>query len=766
MAPWVPVDRKKNLTSGRPAAPDDLTVLFERIDPVTETTLPEVSPATPTSVSRRTVLIGSAFAVPAITLTAATPALAVSGPTLAFNQPSYTAPGCSTISGVKITAQEAGAPKAGIAVTASLSTGYTFSDGSSSTTSTTGADGTVTLLAINVPSVGGSGTITATASGATSTTSTLTGTAPTFAAYLRSGTRTAGSGVPANAKPLSGGLFLTRDKDVIDAVTGKTLVKSVDAAGTLLRDGTDTWLATRYTDGTTGLVRNTTQLPTTGNVDPGSTPIGYTVFLSPDGRLVDGFANKQYATGIRSVGTITIDAAHVWWLALAKTDGTFSYIQGKTQNSTGVANTTEIPCPAIPAGSTPTAAGFLTKDGRLLDRTGNVLATNVAKVGTPFVTGSPARTPLQKTDGTASYLENNTEKTAVDVPYGSTPLTDAAFLTVDGLVIDGTTGKLIAADVATPGGVFVDANNQWVIPLSVWTTTPTLFRVDQYGYTYDYAAKNTPAGSTAVAYSYFRTPDNKLVDGQTGTVLANDIDTWGWIFTDAQKDYALPLRKTDGTTSFILNGTETATVGVPANSRPIGNSSFLTADGRLIRGKDGTIEATGVKAVGQIFLMLPNFTALVPLLKTDGSCVYLEDGVEKAAQGVPNGSQPVASTYFRTTDGRLIDGATATVTATNVDIWGQIWLEQYLGNQGNWDLPLRKTDGSFTLVRNASEIAAQNVPAGSIPATAAGFLAPNGDFLNGFGGTVERTGIATFGQTFLTSGNEAWRAYGARPQTC
>lgn len=730
---------------------------------MSETTLPEVPLATPTTVSRRTVLVGSAFAVPAIALTASTPALAASGQTLAFNQPSYTAPGCSTISGVKVTAQEGGAHKAGIVVTASLSTGYTFSDGSTSTTSTTGGDGTVTLLAINVPSVGGNGTITATASGATTATAIVTGTAPTFAAYLRSGVRTAGSGVPANSTPLTGSLFLTRDNDVVDAATGTLLVKNVAAAGSLIWDGTDSWLATRSTDGTTGVVRNATVLPASSIVDPGSTPLGYTVFLTPDGRVVDGFANAQYATGVRSVGTITIDGAHVWWLALAKTDGTFSYIQGKTQNSTGVASTTEIPCPAIPAGSTPTAAGFLTTDGRLLDRAGNVLATDVAKVGTPFVTGSPARTPLQKTDGTATYLENNSEKTAVGVPYGSTPLTDAAFLTVDGLIIDGTNGKLIAADVATPGGVFVDANNQWVIPLSVRSTTPILFRADKDGYTYDYAAKNAPAGSTAVAYSYFRTPDNKLVDGQSGSVLASDIDTWGWIFSDAQNDYALPLRKTDGSTSFILNGTETATVGVPANSLPIGNTSFLSADGRLIRGKDGTVEATGVKAVGQIFLMPPNFTTLVPILKTDGSCAYLEDGVEKPAQGVPNGSQPVASTYFRANDGRLFDGASGTVTATDVDIWGQIWLEQH---QVNWNLPLRKTDGSFTIIRNASEVAAQNVPAGSIPATSAGFLAPNGDFMNGFGGTVERTGIATFGQTFLTSGNEAWRAYGGRPQTC
>ncbi len=88
-----------------------------------------LTPTAAAQIARRTVLAGSAFAVPAIMMVASTPAFAASGLTLAFDQSSYSGQGCSTISGAKVSASEGGNPKAGVAITVSLSNGYTFADG-------------------------------------------------------------------------------------------------------------------------------------------------------------------------------------------------------------------------------------------------------------------------------------------------------------------------------------------------------------------------------------------------------------------------------------------------------------------------------------------------------------------------------------------------------------------------------------------------------------------------------------------------------------
>ncbi|PPF64824.1 hypothetical protein [Rathayibacter tritici] len=108
-------------------------------------------------VHRRTLVKGSAWTVPVLALSVATPAAAASGsPTLAFTQSSYSGKACGTITGVQVKRTTDGSTAdPGKVVTVRLADGYTFADGSTTVSRTTGTDGLVTLPDITVPSTGG-----------------------------------------------------------------------------------------------------------------------------------------------------------------------------------------------------------------------------------------------------------------------------------------------------------------------------------------------------------------------------------------------------------------------------------------------------------------------------------------------------------------------------------------------------------------------------------------------------------------------------------
>ncbi|MBM3717209.1 MAG: hypothetical protein FJW64_16060, partial [Actinobacteria bacterium] len=120
-----------------------------------------------TGVSRRTIVAGAAWTIPVVAVATATPAVAATnGLTLAFDKSSYSGEACKTVSGVKVTATRNGAAAAGESVTVTLADGYTFSDGSTSHTATTGSDGSITLPDIKVPAKGGNSTMSATSGNA------------------------------------------------------------------------------------------------------------------------------------------------------------------------------------------------------------------------------------------------------------------------------------------------------------------------------------------------------------------------------------------------------------------------------------------------------------------------------------------------------------------------------------------------------------------------------------------------------------------------
>lgn len=169
---------------------------------------------TPSLPSRRTVLAGAAWSVPAIVAVTATPASANSGGgtiSLAFDRASYTGDPCATIDGAVVTATQNNAAAMGVAVTVGLSGVYTFEGGATSYTATTGSNGTIALPRIVVPNNAGTATATATAANATSQSAGLS-TTSNYGHFLVGDTTSITSSVsfavPSSAKALDGyGLF-------------------------------------------------------------------------------------------------------------------------------------------------------------------------------------------------------------------------------------------------------------------------------------------------------------------------------------------------------------------------------------------------------------------------------------------------------------------------------------------------------------------------------------------------------------------------------
>nr|WP_298578017.1 hypothetical protein [uncultured Microbacterium sp.] len=142
------------------------------------------TPAIDRGLPRRTVLTGAAWTIPVIATAAIAPAASASGTlALAFNQATYTGTACSTITGAYVTATTNGAAAAGVPVTVTLSNGYTFAGGSTSYTGSSDGSGRVSLPAISVPSIGGTGTLSAISGAATSSANATSSPAPTTVTY-------------------------------------------------------------------------------------------------------------------------------------------------------------------------------------------------------------------------------------------------------------------------------------------------------------------------------------------------------------------------------------------------------------------------------------------------------------------------------------------------------------------------------------------------------------------------------------------------------
>ncbi|MCT2087352.1 hypothetical protein M3D75_14610, partial [Microbacterium enclense] len=157
--------------------------------------------------SRRTILTGAAWSVPVIAAASIAPIASASGVTaLAFDKATYNGTACGTITGAYVTVTVGGVPTAGQSVTVTLSGGYTFSGGSTTTTQVTGTDGRANLPAINVPAVGGSATFSASIPPTVTATASVTSASSSSTWIVKDSNSGSGtfSNVPTSATPLAG----------------------------------------------------------------------------------------------------------------------------------------------------------------------------------------------------------------------------------------------------------------------------------------------------------------------------------------------------------------------------------------------------------------------------------------------------------------------------------------------------------------------------------------------------------------------------------
>ncbi len=146
-----------------------------------------------------------------------------------------------------------------------------------------------------------------------------------------------------------------------------------------------------------------------------ATPVAAGIFLTSDGRVIDGGNNGQVvATQVSAAGQL-ITGPSGWRMPLKKSDGTCVYTGGAG----------EIAAVGVPSGSTPVAAGiFLAPDGRVIDggSNGQVLATNIASTG-QLITGQVGwRLPMKKNDGSCVYTDGVNLINANGVPTDLPPL--------------------------------------------------------------------------------------------------------------------------------------------------------------------------------------------------------------------------------------------------------------------------------------------------------------------------------------------------------
>ncbi|MCM3501526.1 hypothetical protein M3667_06475 [Microbacterium sp. P26] len=384
----------------------------------------------PVRLSRRTLLAASAWSVPAIALTTSSPALAASGLTLSFDRTSYSGTGCSTIDGVTVSATDSATPVGGIVVTVMLSDGYTFAGGGTSATGTTGSNGVFALPDIAVPRDGGVSSITASASAAHSATASLVGSSGLFR-YVEAGSVVTAQGVPSGSRPIAHSVFFSPDGRLIDGSTGATLSSNVDTVGQMIY-AAGTWrMPIQKTDGTYVYLENGTELSTTGVLK--GTPLGYSIFTSDF--PTDGASGRILTQNVRQSGEVISNGVGVVF-PVRNSDGATKWVTLQKATNGG-------------SNFTPVAGRiFFTTFSSLIDgRADTTLANGVKSYGSAYSDGTHYRLPLEKTDGSFAYLQDDSEIAAVGVPAGSTPASSSFFLTSDNRLIDGASGGVLATGI-------------------------------------------------------------------------------------------------------------------------------------------------------------------------------------------------------------------------------------------------------------------------------------------------------------------------------
>ncbi|MCM3613332.1 hypothetical protein M3672_02640 [Microbacterium enclense] len=192
--------------------------------------MPDLTPAAPLPLRRRTVLQATAWTVPAILVTTASPAVAASGDRIAFISVPSTTAACAPTTEVLVLRLSGSSPVAGQLVDLSLTAGWSWGRGGG--TYISDADGTVTVPAGDIVAGGTDATLTAMWASARAST--------TLAA-----TKTGGlsSDRPATLSSLPDAdnadmMRLSSTGDTLVAVTSTGVIWSIDGSGSWTAVGT------------------------------------------------------------------------------------------------------------------------------------------------------------------------------------------------------------------------------------------------------------------------------------------------------------------------------------------------------------------------------------------------------------------------------------------------------------------------------------------------------------------------------------------------
>lgn len=371
-------------------------------------------------VKRRTILAGAAWSIPVISVATAAPAFAATNDlTLEFDKSTYTGEACKTITGAKVTAKRNGVAAAGQSVTVTLADGYTFSDGSTSYTATTGSDGSITLPDVKVPAQGGNSTMSATSGSAKASASIET--ASTIAAYQNngSGTNNKMSSVPTKSVAIGDLTFLADNGDLY--YNNKVIATGVKSASFDFTNSNDGRINYVSSDGAYQYSTNSGDKNSFSAVPTSSKAIGDATFLADNGDLY--YNNKVIATGVKSA---SFDFTN-------SNDGRINYVNGEGayQYSTFSGDTNKMS--KVPTGSK--AIGdltFLAENGDLYYND-SVIATGVKSASFDFTGSNDGRINYVTSDGAYQYSTGSGDKNKLsNVPTSSTAVGDTTFLAENG----------------------------------------------------------------------------------------------------------------------------------------------------------------------------------------------------------------------------------------------------------------------------------------------------------------------------------------------
>ncbi|KQQ08037.1 hypothetical protein [Rathayibacter sp. Leaf296] len=252
-------------------------------------------------------------------------------------------------------------------------------------------------------------------------------------------------------------------------------------------------------------------------VPSGSTAVGNSMFLSPDGDLY--FADSVIATDVQSV---TYSSTHGGANDYGYVTGSGAYYYDSYgPGAAGLVQQTN-----VPVGSTAIGPNvFLSPDGDLYEDNA-IIATDVATANYAFIINPAPQDrsiTYTKTDGTA-HRDYGGVSSFATVPSGSTAVGNAMFLSPDGDLY--FADSVIATDVQSVAySSQTGAENDYG-----YVTSTGAYYYDSYG---PGAAglvlqTNVPVGSTAIGPNVFLSPDGDLYEDNA--IIATNVTTANYAF--------------------------------------------------------------------------------------------------------------------------------------------------------------------------------------------------------------------------------------------